>query len=74
MEILEDAMRWHMEGHKVVLYTPFESSTAYGRMLTEYGKEGLYFERRPYPGCRGIELAILTGSRLASAGAEGEKQ
>ena len=40
---------------------PVESSTRYGKRLIQYGMRRLFFERRPYEGCLGIEIVILTG-------------
>ena len=60
-EAIENAIRWHRAGHVVVCYLPIESSTQYAKRLIQYGVRRLYFERRPYEGCRGIEIIILTG-------------
>ena len=62
-EAIENAIRWHQEGHVVICYLPIETSTRYAKRLLQYGVRRLYFERRPYEGCRGIELIILTGDR-----------
>ncbi len=62
-QAIENAIRWHREGHAVVCYLPIESSTQYARRLIQYGVRRLYFERRPYEGCRGIEIVILTGEK-----------
>jgi hypothetical protein len=60
-EAIENAIRWHKQGRYVVCYMPIETSTRYAKRLLQYGVRRLYFERRPYEGCRGIELLILTG-------------
>jgi len=60
-EAIEQAIRWHREGHVVVCYLPIETSTQAAKLLLQYGVRRLYFERRPYEGCRGIEIVILTG-------------
>lgn len=60
-EAIENAIRWHREGHFVVCYLPIETSTQTAKRLIQYGCRRLYFERRPYEGCRGIEIVILTG-------------
>ena len=62
-EAIENAIRWHRDGHVVVCYLPMESSTRYAKRLIQYGCRRLYFERRPYEGCRGIEIVILTGEK-----------
>ena len=62
-EAIENAIRWHREGHAVVCYLPIETSTLYAKRLIQYGVRRLYFERRPYEGCRGIEIVILTGEK-----------
>lgn len=61
-EAVECAIRWHQAGHFVVCYLPVESSTAVGKRLIQYGTKRLFFESRPYPSCRGIEIWILTGT------------
>ena len=61
MAAIECAIRWHQEGHVVVCYLPIETSTQYAKRLIQYGVRRLFFERRPYEGCRGIEILILTG-------------
>lgn len=60
-EAVEHAIRWHGEGHVVVLYLPIETSTQLARRLIQYGCRRLYFDRSPYEGCRGIEIIVLTG-------------
>lgn len=60
-EAIENAIRWHQAGHTVVCYLPIETSTQAAKRLIQYGCRRLYFERRPYEGCRGIEIVILTG-------------
>ena len=60
---IENAIRWHQAGHYVVCYLPIETSTQIAKRLLQYGVRRLYFERRPYEGCRGIELLILTGEQ-----------
>jgi hypothetical protein len=60
-EAIECAIRWHKEGHIVACYLPIETSTQAAKRLIQYGVRRLYFERRPYEGCRGIEILILTG-------------
>ncbi len=42
-------------------------STQYAKRLIQYGVRRLYFERRPYEGCRGIEILILTGEEADPA-------
>ena len=61
MEAIENAIRWHKEGRVVACYLPMESSTQYAKRILSYGVRRLYFERRPYEGCRGIEILVLTG-------------
>lgn len=53
---------WHKQGHYVVMLVPIESSTHFTKRLIQYGVERLYFERRIFPNCRGVELLILTGT------------
>ena len=60
-EAIENAIRWHQEGRVVACYLPIETSTRAAKKLIQYGVRRLYFERRPYEGCRGIEILILTG-------------
>jgi len=60
-EAVENAIRWHVNGHVVACYLPIETSTQRAKRLIQYGCRRLYFERRPYEGCRGIEIVILTG-------------
>ena len=62
-EAIENAIRWHESGHVVVCYLPIETSTQYAKRLIQYGVRRLYFDRRPYSGCRGIEILILTGGK-----------
>jgi len=64
---IENAIRWHGGGHPVICYLPIESSTQYAKRLIQYGVRRLYFERRPYEGCRGIEILILTGEEADPA-------
>lgn len=61
-EAIENAIRWHEAGHAVVCYLPIETSTQYAKRLLQYGVRRLYFERRPYADCRGIEILILVGA------------
>ena len=60
-QVVEDCIRWHQEGHYVALLMPIESSTRRAKRLIQYGCKRMYFERRVWPGCRGVELIILTG-------------
>lgn len=61
-EAIENAILWHkLLGCTVVLYLPLETSTQYAKKLIQYGCKRLYFEKRPYPDCRAIEIIILTG-------------
>lgn len=60
---IENAIRWHEAGHSVACYLPLESSTKCGKRLIQYGVRRLYFEARPYPDCRSIEILILVGGR-----------
>jgi len=62
-QAIENAIRWHKAGHVVACYLPIESSTQYGKRLIQYGVRRLYFDRRPYPDCRNIEIFILTAGR-----------
>jgi hypothetical protein len=49
------------------MLVPIESSTKFAKSLIEYGVERLYFERRIFPNCRGVELLVLTGGGDARA-------
>jgi hypothetical protein len=66
---IENAIRWHQEGRTVVCYLSVETSTKAAKRLIQYGVRRLYFERRPYEGCRGIEILILTGEETPRGGA-----
>lgn len=57
----EMCIRWHEAGHYVVMLVPIESSTQFAKRLIQYGVERLFFERRIFPNCRGVELLVLTG-------------
>lgn len=57
----ELCIRWHQAGHYVVMLVPIESSTRFAKRLIQYGVERMFFERRIFPNCRGVELLILTG-------------
>ena len=46
-EAIENAIRWHQAGHRVMCYLPMETSTRYAKRLLQYGVRRLYFERRP---------------------------
>jgi hypothetical protein len=54
-------IEWHKAGHQVVLLVPIETSTRFAKTLLQYGCERMYFERRIFPNCRGVELLVLTG-------------
>src|SRR5580698_8831644 len=56
MEALEWCIKWHEEGYTVVMLVPIETSTVFAKKLIQYGCERIYFERRPFPNCRGVEL------------------
>jgi hypothetical protein len=68
---IENAIRWHQEGHMVACYLPVETTTQYAKRLLQYGVRRLYFERRPYEGCRGIEILVLTGPEEKPSRTEG---
>lgn len=51
----------HQAGHYVVMLVPIESSTQFAKRLIQYGVERMFFERRIFPNCRGVELLVLTG-------------
>lgn len=51
----------HQKGHYVVMLVPIETSTRFAKKLIQYGVERLYFDKRIFPNCRGVELLILTG-------------
>lgn len=61
-EAAELCIRWHQAGHYVAMLVPIETSTRFAKRLIQYGAERMYFERRIFPNCRGVELLILTGS------------
>ena len=63
MEAAEKCIEWHKAGHYVAMLVPIETSTQFAKRLIQYGVERLYFEHRPFPNCRGVELLILTGQR-----------
>jgi hypothetical protein len=60
-EWIERAIKWHQEGHVVVMLIPIETSTLKAKRLIQYGVRRLYFDKRPYEKVRGVELVILTG-------------
>jgi hypothetical protein len=60
-EAAEKCIEWHRRGHYVAMLVPIESSTRFAKKLIQYGVERLFFERRIFPNCRGVELLILTG-------------
>ena len=60
-EAAKKCIEWHRQGHFVVMLVPIETSTKFARALIEYGCERMYFERRIFPNCRGVEAVILTG-------------
>jgi hypothetical protein len=43
------------------MLVPIETSTKFAKRLIQYGVERLYFDHRPFPNCRGVELLILRG-------------
>lgn len=47
----------------MAMLVPIESSTRFAKTLIQYGVERLFFERRIFPNCRGVELLILTGEQ-----------
>jgi len=51
----------HRKGHFVVMLVPIETSTQFAKKLFQYGVERMYFDRRIFPNCRGVELLVLTG-------------
>jgi hypothetical protein len=57
----EMCIQWHRQGHYVVMLVPIESSTKFAKKLLSYGVERLYFDRRIFPNCRGVELLVLIG-------------
>ena len=63
LEAWENARRWQTEGHYVVCYLPVESSTELGFRIAKAEQNGeavrMTFHKRPYKGCRDIELIIL---------------
>lgn len=63
LEAWENARRWQREGHYVVCYMPVESSTELGFRVAKAEQNGeahrVTFHKRPYEGCRDIELIIL---------------
>ena len=58
---IERAIKWHQEGHYVVMLIPIETSTLKAKKLIEYGVRRIYFERRVWDNVRGVELVILVG-------------
>ena len=60
-QVAELCIDWHKAGHYVVMLVPMETSTKFAKRLIQYGVERLYFEHRPFPNCRGVELLILRG-------------
>ena len=62
LEAAEKCIEWHRAGHYVVMLVPIETSTKFAKLLIQYGVERLYFEHRPFPNCRGVELLILRGA------------
>lgn len=61
LEAARLCIEWHRKGHYVAMLVPIETSTQFAKELIQYGVERIYFERRPFPNCRGVELLILTG-------------
>lgn len=59
----ELCIRWHKAGHYVVMLVPIESSTRFAKRMIQYGVERMFFERRIFPNCRGVELLVLTGGK-----------
>ena len=55
-------IEWHKQGCFVVMLVPIETSTQLAKKLLQYGVERMYFDRRIFPNCRGVELLVLTGS------------
>lgn len=59
----ENARRWQSEGHYVLCYLPVESSTELGFRIAKAEQNGeaerITFHKRPYEGCRDIEIIIL---------------
>lgn len=60
-EAARRCIEWHKAGHQVVMLVPIESSTQFAKTLIQYGCERMFFERRIFPNCRGVELLVLTG-------------
>lgn len=51
----------HKKGHYVAMLVPMETSTEFAKKMIQYGIERIYFETRPFPNVRGVELLILRG-------------
>jgi len=64
-------IKWHQEGHYVAMLVPIETSTQFAKKLFQYGVERMYFDRRIFPNCRGVELLVLVGQPGAGKGARG---
>jgi len=65
LQAAEKCIEWHKAGHYVVMLVPIETSTQFAKRLIQYGVERMYFEHRPFPNCRGVELLILRGTKAA---------
>jgi len=61
-EAAERCIEWHKQGHFVVMLVPIETSTQFAKKLFQYGVERMYFDRRIFPNCRGVELLVLRGT------------
>lgn len=64
-EAAELCIEWHKRGHFVAMLVPIETSTQFAKMLISYGVERMFFDRRIFPNCRGVELLVLTGGRVS---------
>jgi len=62
-EAAELCIQWHQAGHYVVMLVPIETSTKFAKRLIQYGVERMFFDRRIFPNCRGVELLVLTGGQ-----------
>ncbi len=60
-EAADLCIKWHEMGCYVVMLVPVETSTQFAKRLIQYGIERLFFDRRIFPNCRGVELLVLTG-------------
>lgn len=63
-EAAELCIQWHQSGHYVAMLVPIETSTQFAKRLIQYGVERIFFDRRIFPNCRGVELLVLTGDAI----------